>query len=120
MSLWLPVALYMGAIFVSSSMSDPPGPPGIVPDKLTHATLYAGLALLLARALAGGLGRPLTAGAAAAAAILSTLYGVTDEIHQRVVPLRQMELLDLVADALGASVAAWALYAWSRARIRKL
>ena len=74
-------------------MSDPPGPPAIVPDKLTHASLYAGLALLLVRALAGGLGRPLTAGAAAAAVIAATLYGVTDEIHQRFVPLRQMEVL---------------------------
>jgi VanZ family protein len=45
------------------------------------------------------------------AILIAILYGVTDEIHQRFVPPRQMDPMDLGADALGATLAAGALYA---------
>ena len=35
------------------------------------------------------------------------LYGLSDEIHQLFVPLRQGDPLDLVADSVGAALGAW-------------
>ncbi|MBP8105542.1 MAG: VanZ family protein, partial [Nitrospira sp.] len=34
-------------------------------------------------------------------------YGLSDEIHQLFVPLRQGDPLDLVADSVGAALGAW-------------
>jgi VanZ family protein len=42
----------------------------------------------------------------------STLYGVSDEIHQMFVPPRRADPYDLLADALGACAAAIAVWAW--------
>ena len=50
--------------------------------------------------------------AALAAALISGLYGVTDELHQGFVPGRATEALDMVADAVGASGAAGVIWAW--------
>ena len=61
------------------------------------------------RALTEAGARALTARVAVAAAVVSTVYGVTDELHQSLVPTRQSDALDVLADAIGASVAAGAL-----------
>jgi VanZ family protein len=121
-SLWAPVVLYMALIFALSSTSRPPDvlPPSLG-DKGGHSLLYAGLAALLVRALAGGWLRPLGAGVAFAAVALSTSYGATDEIHEMFVPLRTPELADLAADAVGSAAAVAFLYGVHalRARIRR-
>jgi len=111
--LWAPVALYMMLIFWLSSISRPPDLPSGVSDKGAHVLLYSGLGALLVRARAGGWRRPVTLGIAAAAIVVATLYGITDEIHQHFVPPREVEVRDILADAIGASLAAGALYAWS-------
>jgi VanZ family protein len=111
MKLWLPVAAYMAMIFVLSSIPNPPtvGPEGS--DKLAHVLLYGGLGALVVRALAGGLGRPVTVRIVIVAVMVSALYGATDEIHQHFVPPRQMDAWDLAADGVGAAASALALYA---------
>ena len=68
-------------------------------DKLLHALAYGVLGALAAVALASGrlrIGR-----AVAAAALLATAYGATDEWHQSHVPNRDADVYDLVADAAG-------------------
>src|SRR6185295_11134170 len=96
-ALWAPVVLYLALIFGLSSIANPPElPEGS--DKNLHALLYSGLGLLLVRALAGGLNRPVRLGIVLTATVLSALYGVSDEIHQYYVPPRQVEALDVVAD----------------------
>lgn len=112
-SLWFPVILYMALIFGLSSIPAPPALPDGV-DKDAHALLYAGLGGLLVRALAGGWRRRVTIAAAGLAVAIAAVYGVSDEFHQSFVPPRQVETLDVVADAVGACLAAGALYAWSR------
>ena len=115
--LWAPVVAYMAVIFWLSSMPHPPDPPGALSslsDKSLHSLVYGGLALLIGRALAGGWLRPATFGTCLLAALLTTGYGVTDEVHQHFVPPRQMEALDLAADAAGALIAALALYLVTR------
>jgi VanZ family protein len=108
--LWAPVAVYMAAIFGASSISEPPGVPGGPSDKILHAAVYAVLGALLVRALAGGLTGRVTARTALLAAFIASGYGITDEVHQYFVPLRNMDAVDVLADAAGAGAAALALY----------
>jgi VanZ family protein len=102
----------MVLIFGLSSVQDPPDLPGGLGDKSGHTLLYAGLGALMARAIGGGLGQPITLAAVGRSVVWTTGYGVTDEVHQRFVPTRQMDLTDLMADAIGAVVGAVAVYAW--------
>jgi VanZ family protein len=74
-------------------------------DKGAHALLYAGLAVLVVRALAGGWRRPLTLTGALVAVLICTVYGITDELHQRFVPPREADVLDVAADAAGTMAA---------------
>lgn len=115
--LWTPVAAYMAFIFALSSMAQPPAV-AQGSDKNLHALLYAGFAVVLARALAGGWRRPVTLAVVAATIVMATAYGVTDEIHQYFVPPRTADVRDVMADALGAAAASAALYLWGIIRGR--
>jgi VanZ family protein len=84
-----------------------------IPDWITHGGGYAALAVLVCRALAGGLFRPLTAAMAGLAVLISTLYGVTDELHQSFVPGRVADAWDLLKNFGGAAAGALAC-AWPR------
>lgn len=91
-------------LFLQSSSSDAGGLLSFFPDvsdKVAHAFAYAVLATFLTL----GSGRP---GLAVALAIV---YGASDEVHQAFVPGRTPDVLDLVADAvgavIGAAVATW-------------
>ena len=104
LGLWGPVVAWMAMIFGVSSLHLPPGA-GTIPDWISHGGVYAVLAALIARALAGGL-RAAPLRVAVAAAILASLYGVTDEWHQSYVPHRIAELADVIKDVAGAVVGA--------------
>jgi VanZ family protein len=107
----------MALIFGLSSVSQTPAFVGGV-DKYLHAALYAGLSALIVRALAGGWHRRLTVGIVVAAIMMAAAYGVSDEFHQSFVPMRSVETMDVLADTVGAAVAAFALYAWDIIRAR--
>lgn len=85
----------MAAIFAASSIPgrSVPAPPILGWDKLVHAVVYAVLAALLVRATGGRL---------ALALAIAILYGVTDELHQALVPGRFADPFDALADAIGA------------------
>jgi VanZ family protein len=68
--------------------------------------MYAGLAVLVVRACAGGHWSRVTPSLAGLAVTLTVAYGATDEFHQRFVAGRTADLADLAADAAGATVAA--------------
>ena len=104
MLLWLPAVLYMTAIFILSSMSDLGTPPGGVSDKSLHMLSYAVLGVLLLLPLAKAALSRVTWRRALLAIALATLYGVSDEFHQSFVPGRSSELLDVAADAAGATL----------------
>jgi VanZ family protein len=92
-SRWLPVLAWASLIFALSSfpsLSTGLGLWDLVLRKLAHATEYAVLGLLLARAVAEL--PALWAGMA---------YAVSDEVHQRFVPGRQGALLDVAIDSVG-------------------
>jgi VanZ family protein len=111
-SLWAPVAAWMVVLFYVSSLSSIPAPPGDLSDKDEHFAAYAVLGAVTLRALAKGRWRFVTAAAAAGAVVIASAYGVTDEIHQRFVPGRSFDVLDMAADALGAGAAAVCLWGW--------
>lgn len=89
---------WMGLIFFASSLSgsDLAGLPRIS-DTLTHGAVYfvlAGLLYFSFRCRRGGW-----------AILISSLYGVSDEIHQSFVPGRTPELKDWIVDTIAAFMA---------------
>jgi VanZ family protein len=100
--LWAPVVFQMVLIFGISSLSDPGLLPGDISDKSGHFLGYALLGGLMMRALADGRAVGVTWRTFMIAAVLSALYGVTDELHQRFVPGRTPDIMDVAADAIGA------------------
>ena len=110
--LWGPVVVYMAAIFYLSAQSSPPTPGGL-PDKVSHAIEYFGLAVVVFRAVAGGLGSHVTAARALATMIITVAYAVSDEVHQLFVTDRTADAGDLLADAAGAAIALIACRAWN-------
>jgi hypothetical protein len=102
---WAPVVVWMAAIFFASSLPRL-GAAGRIPDWITHPVAYAVGGALMCRALTGE-ARP-TAGRLALAALLTTAYGVSDEVHQSFVPGRDADPMDVVKDFLGAAAASLA------------
>ncbi len=116
LSLWLPVAIYMAAIFYFSSLSSLPGGVGGISDTVLHSVAYAGLALTTLRAVARGRWPGVTVAAVVVAWAVATAYGATDEWHQMYTPGRQAELRDLANDAMGAAAAVGLAGAWGTMR----
>ena len=112
--LWGPPVLYALAIFISSSQSVVPSPPGPLSDKHVHGLAYAGLALTILRALAGGAWSAVTYACAWRAGLLAVAYGATDEWHQSFVAGRDPSLADLGANTVGVAVAVVAVVALAR------
>ena len=101
--LWVPPTVYMAVIFYFSSEPNPlPELTKHVTDWILHAVEYAGLAVLLCRALIGeGLGWLLSVVLALTA---TSVYGASDEWHQAFVPLRSSEVRDWMADTIGGVI----------------
>lgn len=109
-SSWLFIVLWAAVILLFSLTVPPPGVSAL-PDKLVHAAAYAGLALLLrARLAAGGSRR-----AAALAIVVAVGYGAAIEGVQGLLPWRRADGWDLVANLIGAAVAAVPVV-WRRTR----
>jgi len=96
----------MAFIFAVSSRSMPPSVSAI-PDWTTHGAGYLILSVLACRALAGGLGAAVSRWDSVLAVLVSTAYGISDELHQRFVPGRHSEAMDVAKDLAGAVVGAW-------------
>ena len=115
--IWGPAIALMVAIFGVSSIPDLQVSPAGLSDKTVHAVVYGLLGALVLRAVTRAEWAGVTLVAALAAALISGLYGVTDELHQGFVPGRETEALDMVADAVGASGAVGVIWAWGIIRV---
>ena len=108
--LWLPVLAWMGVIFWGSSIGSVPNAGGVVIDAIVHRSAhlleFAVLGWLLLRAI--GAGRAITRREVAITLIVVTLYGASDELHQRFTPGRSSELSAVVFDAVGGLIGVWA------------
>ena len=108
---WVPVALYAGTIFYLSAQSHPEDvlPSFLfegVSDKVLHAVAYAGLGGLCYRAFRWGVSGQVASHAFLFAIVTVSLYGMTDEVHQLFVPLRESGWQDWLADTAGAVIGA--------------
>jgi VanZ family protein len=95
----------MALIFYLSAQSDPGADIGALGRILAHGGEYALLTLLWAWALVPSMGRR----ALPAAAAISFLYALTDELHQSFVPDRDADPFDIAVDAAGIALASWAV-----------
>src|SRR5690606_15313616 len=108
---WLGALLWALFLFLQSSSSDAGGFLAAFPagaDKVAHAGAYAVLGGLLT----------LGSGRVWLGVLLAAGFGISDEIHQFYVPGRASEVLDLVADTVGALLGATVVAFLSR-RTRK-
>lgn len=108
---WVPVALYAGTIFFLSAQSHPEDQlPSFlfkhVSDKILHAGEYGILSLLCYRAFRWAAGPAVAQQAVMLAIVTASFYGLTDEVHQSFVPLRESSWKDWLADTVGATLAA--------------
>ena len=99
---WLPPVIWATILFALSSGPGPELPIDVKHiDKAEHATAYAVLGGLVSRTLAIGVPALSPGRRVVAAGLAATAYGVSDEIHQRFVPRRSPDVLDVVADCTG-------------------
>ena len=116
LTYWVPVILYAGTIIMFSSMSTPhthfPLWAGEINDKVLHALEYAILAILCYRALLHASEPGLADYAAILAIAAAILFGVSDELHQYFVPLREADPWDVVANGVGSimGVTGWQIF----------
>lgn len=115
---WLPVIVYMAAIFVVSARSDARVPDGLS-DKRLHFMAYAVLAILTFRALMRQTPAAVSRATIVIAFLVTATYAATDEIHQWFVPGRTADVYDFLADVMGASAALLGCWAWSAIRSPK-
>ena len=88
-------------------------------DKAIHFVEYGVLGWLCAAAAARSWPSVPWWRTAVFAVFVSTLWGLSDEIHQALVPGRSSELADLVADFLGSSAGAAAWHLLSNKSVRQ-
>jgi VanZ family protein len=110
----LPALLYLAAIFYGGSipLRAPPIDIGLSFDKLLHLLVFGGLQVLLVRALRPG--RLSFASKNWFAVAAASGIGLLLELYQATLPHRSAELMDWVADTLGALLAAALVVLWGR------
>lgn len=118
---WGPVCLYAAFIFYLSSQSFFPDTlPSFIEklgDKVHHMMAYGVFGVLWYRAFRFCGGAWAARHAVVLAVVAATLYGVTDEVHQSFVPLREPDVWDIAADAVGAAAAVFAVERWHTRRV---
>jgi VanZ family protein len=105
-------------IFWASSCSSFSLPTPSIPhlDKFVHAVEFAILGYLLFRAVIHTPSFWLQKHALLIAIMVAICFGLSDEIHQFFVPLRQLDMFDLAFDSLGAIMGSLAAL-WIEIRI---
>ncbi len=104
---WLPVLLYCLLIFIQSSYPVTQNLPSIPHmDKLAHAGAYALLGFLLCRAFQTTRIQKSAVLLVTLSALVSSLYGISDEIHQYFVPSRMADIADVAANSVGSFLGA--------------
>ena len=102
-----PLVIYVIAIFVQSCFSSPQVLQQLnLSDKYLHFGGYALLGALMVRMLKQELPGQRPWKIIVLAVVASTFYGVSDELHQALVPGRSADVLDVGADLAGSILGA--------------
>lgn len=120
LAYWFPILLYCLLIFIQSSHPSPditPHWPYI--DKVLHFIAYALLGALFLRAFNITRIKHHLKLIIILSIILSSLYGISDEIHQSFVPYRTADVMDVIADILGSVFGVGVLSLWLKGYIKK-
>jgi VanZ family protein len=107
-------------IFIQSSHPTP----DITPhwpffDKVLHFTAYALLGALFLRAFKTTRIKHNLKLIIMLSILLSSLYGISDEIHQSFVPYRTADVMDALADIIGSAFGVGVLSLWLKSYIKK-
>ena len=117
----LPAIAYMALIFLASSGPVGDKVPEEAPDWALHGVAYLILYLLVFWAVHEGVRPRPGRGGYLSPMIITVLYGMTDEYHQSFVVSRDASVRDVLADAVGAAIAAFFIWRWSGpGRIRRI
>jgi VanZ family protein len=109
--VYLPLILYWILLFIATSLPTTNLPSVAVSDKIKHFSAFFGLSVLLSLTLLYQNRIILfKKHFLSVALIISSFYGLLDEIHQGFIPGRNNEFLDWVADSLGAMVGVLLVY----------
>jgi len=101
--VYIPLIVYWIFLLIATSLPTTDLPSIAISDKFKHFGAFFGLSILLALTLHyQNKFLLLKKYFLAAALIITSLYGILDEIHQSFIPGRYNEFLDWVADSLGA------------------
>ncbi len=121
---WVPPLLYMALIFAISSMQQPPLPTPefkwLSIDKLYHFIEFGILSVLLTIAFVNVPPKWLPEGWIwVVAALISILYGASDELHQMFVPGRFATYSDWISDVIGSIAGVLGVYFYYRRQNKK-
>lgn len=110
---WILVILWAGLIFYLSSRPGLAVGKGFVDfatRKPAHIVVYSMLFILLVNALKSSYSTHSKKNILIVSFLLTILYGVSDEIHQSFVPLREGKISDIIFDTAGAGFAFYLLW----------
>jgi VanZ family protein len=116
-----PAILYATLIFILSASPSVSPPPGFVlEDKIYHFVEYGIFSLLLFLAFFTSGRGFLRKHVFLLSSLIGMAYAASDEIHQKFVPGRSSEFLDVVADCLGIVVVQTGIWLYLRRKRSKL
>lgn len=112
----MPAVLYVGAVFYGGSMATAAMPEMtlISADKFLHAIAFGGMQLVLLRAIRFELPALALEKQNVISLVLASGVGALLEFYQMALPHRSAELLDWIADTLGALLVAAVVHALAR------
>ena len=109
--VYVPLIIYWIILFTATSLPAANLPSVAISDKIKHFGAFFGLSVLLSLTLLYQNKNLLFKNYfLAASLVISSIYGLLDEIHQSFVPGRNSEFLDWVADSLGAAVGVFVVF----------
>lgn len=101
--VFIPLIVYWLILFIATSLPASELPSISYNDKVVHFLAFGGLGFLLTLAfMLQDKYRELRGYALLAAVVIASIYAALDEFHQSFIPGRSAEMLDWVADFLGA------------------
>ncbi len=100
---WFPLIIYCLAIYIQSDFPSLERIPSFqFSDKVLHFLAYAVMGVLFYRAYQTLRIKDNLRMLMLLSVVSASLYGISDEIHQHFVPFRDADILDAIANTLGA------------------